>query len=114
MSTLEDYLKNITPQQLSIYNHVRELVKQAAPDAEEKLSYGVPAFMHKGKPIIYFGAYKNHMSIYPASDIMVEAIGPDLAKMRTSKGTIQFTQEHPISDKILKQIIAFRLHDADE
>ena len=109
MSTLADYLKHITPNQLSMYNHVRELVKQAAPDAEEKLSYGVPAFMRKGKPIVYFGAYKSHMSIYPASDSMVQAIGPELAKMRTSKGTIQFTQEHPISDTLLKQIIAFRL-----
>lgn len=73
------------------------------------ISYGIPTFKHKGKPLIYFGAFKDHMSIFPASDETIKAIGEELGKFRTSKGTLQFTEDRPIPEVIIKQIIKYRL-----
>lgn len=108
MSVIDDYLLHTTPAQKGSLEHIRELVKQAAPEAEEVISYGVPAFKINKHPLLYMGAFRDHMSIFPASDGMLEAI-PEIGSFRTSKGTLQFTETNPIPDKILERIISYRL-----
>ncbi len=95
-----------------MFEHVRALVRDIVPDAGEKVSYGVPCFTHKGKYVLYFGAFKNHMSLFPASDDMVAAI-PELKDFRTSKGTLQFTEAKPISDDAIKQMVLYNKTNID-
>ncbi len=111
MSAIDEYLKNATPSQKAMLERFRKIIKQIVPEAEEVISYGIPMFKYNETYLIYFAFFKNHMSIYPASDAMIKAIGPELAKFRTSKGTLQFTEDSPIPEPILSKIILFRLAD---
>lgn len=108
MTNLDDYLHKLAPVQKQHFERVRKVVQSLAPDAEELISYGVPTFKYQGRPLVYFGAFPKHMSIYPASDDMIKAI-PELEAFRTGKGTLQFTQDTPLSDGLLHKIVAFRL-----
>lgn len=108
MNPIDDYLKNVKPSQKAELERVRKIIKQIVPEAEETISYGMPTFKYNKKYLIYFAAFKNHMSIFPASDSMIAEIG-ELAKFRKSKGTLQFTEANPISDELLKQIVLHQL-----
>lgn len=106
MSTIEDYLDKATPTQKAEFERIRKIVRELAPEAEEVMSYGIPTFKHKRRPLIYFGAFKDHMSIFPASDEMMETI-PELSKFRTSKGTLRYTEDNLIPDSLVKKFIRY-------
>lgn len=109
MTAVDDYLATMTASQKAEFERIRGIVHDMVPGVEELISYGVPAFKDKKKFLIWVGGFKDHMSIFPASDSMIEVIGEELGKHRTSKGTIQFSEEKPISEAIIRQIIAHRL-----
>lgn len=104
-------MKQATPSQRVELEKIRRIVKELVPDAEEVISYGVPTFKLNKRPLIYYAAYKNHMSIHPASDAMIVAISEKLGKFRTGKGTFQFTEANPIPEPMMKKIVLFRLAD---
>lgn len=111
MSAIDDYLKSVTTLQGVELQKIRKIIKQIIPEINESISYGVPAFKYKNKPVIYFAAYKNHMSLYPASDEMIEEVGDSLDKFRTSKGTFRFTEKNPIPEATIKKIVKYRLNN---
>ncbi len=84
---------------------IRNLVKALVPDITEHFSYGMPVFKYKNKYLIGYAAFKNHMSLFPGSEA-IEAIQDDLQGYTVSKGTIQFTEENPLSEEIVKKIIS--------
>ena len=63
--TVDEYLNRIEPSQRKQFERVRKIVKKLVPEAEEVISYGIPTWKYRGKYLIYFAAFKNHMSIYP-------------------------------------------------
>lgn len=110
MATIDEYLdKQASPSQRVVLERIRKLVKQLVPDAEEVISYGIPTFKYNRTYLLYMAAFKSHLSVFPASDEMIEAVGEELAKFRTSKGTLRFTEKNPIPEPMLKKIILFRL-----
>lgn len=111
MSSVDEYLKKVTPSQRAELGRIRQLVKQIAPEAEESISYGVPTFKYGKRPLIYFAAFKNHMSLFPTSDGMIEALGEKVSKFRTSRGTLRFTEDNPIPQPVIKEIILYRLEN---
>ena len=106
-------IKDVSPEHRAELEQVRKIIKQLAPDAEEVISYAIPAFKYKKHNLIYFAAFKNHMSLFPASDQMIEEIGEELAKFRKGKGTLRFTVAKPIPVTILKQLIKYRIKQID-
>ena len=110
MSTVKDYLSNITPPQRDEYERLRSIVNQVAPSAEESISYGMPTFKVNNKPLIYFGAFKNHMSLFPTPG-PTEKFKDKLSTYKVSKGTIQFTFDNPLPDTLIKEILTSRLED---
>lgn len=113
MSTVKDYLNNITPQQRDEYERVRKIVKQIAPNADESISYSMPTFKVNNKPLIYFGAFKKHMSLFPTPG-PTEKFKDKLKSYKVSKGTIQFTFDNPLPDALIKDILISRLEDIVE
>ena len=67
MSVVDDYLKNLPEPQKAELERIRKIVKQTVPEAEEVISYGVPGFKYKGKYLITFAAFKDHLSLFPGS-----------------------------------------------
>jgi uncharacterized protein YdhG (YjbR/CyaY superfamily) len=97
---------------LPVQNKLEELratIKKAAPGAEEKISYKMPAFNLKGI-LVYFAAFKNHIGFYPTSS-GVYAFKKELAGYETSKGTIQFPVDKPLPLDLITRIVIFRMNE---
>lgn len=106
--TVDEYLANLEPEQRAALQHIRELIEDLVPEAEESMSYGMPAFKYRGKPLVYFAAFKDHLSIFPTSE-PAEAFQEQLKDFKTSKGTIQFTLAHPLPDALIKDVVLYRI-----
>lgn len=107
---VDTYLAGLVPAQKKELERIRTLVKKTFPDTEETISYGMPTFKYKGKILIHYAGFKNHMSIFPTADpLMYSNLGKQLEKFRTSKGTLQFTEDNPIPDSLIKELLAIRV-----
>jgi len=80
--------------------NLRRAIRAAAPDAEESISYGVPAFKYRRRPLVSFGAAKSHCSFYVQSPAVMEAHREELASYATSKGTVRFAPDAPLPDEV--------------
>ena len=98
--SVDDYFITLSPEQRSELERVREIVQATVPDSELVMSYGTPTVRYKGKNLIHFAAFKTHMSIFPGAEA-VELLKDQLAGYKVSKGTIQYSLERPLPDKII-------------
>ncbi len=87
---------------------LRAMIKRAAPDAEEVITYGMPGF-RQGRVLVSYSAFKNHCSFFPMSDHIWDLVAEDPNAEQTSKGTIQFQPDRPLSEKLVTGIVAARL-----
>jgi uncharacterized protein YdhG (YjbR/CyaY superfamily) len=106
-NSVEEYLKAQPARVRAALEKLRAQIKAAAPKAEENISYGMPAYKHKGA-LVYFGAFKDHCSFFPgSSSILANTEG--LKGYKIAKGTIQFTPEKPIPAALIKRIVKERV-----
>ncbi len=112
MKTIDEYLRHVEPLQNKELERVRKIIKEVAPDVEETISWGMPTFKYKGKNLIHFAAFKNHMSLFPGA--LRDEIKDKLEGYTLSKGTIQFTVEHPLQESIIKELVRSRVAGIDE
>src|ERR1700693_995623 len=87
---IDSYLAGLEEPKRSTLQHLREVILSVIPDAEQGISYGVPAFRLRGKVVAGFAAFKNHLSYLPHSGSVLAELDDDDAKWFTSKGTLQF------------------------
>jgi len=108
MSAMDDYLDALAPDQKAALARVREIVAELVPEAEEGRSYGIPAFIYAGRPLLGLRAAREHLSIFPFSSAAIEAVSDRLDGFELSKGTIRFTAAHPVPQTVLADLIQFR------
>lgn len=113
-STIDQYLKGVSPKIRSLLVRVREAIRYTAPDAEESISYGVPSYKLNGKPLVYFGAGKEHGSIYGISQAIVKTYSEELDSFDKSKGTIRFTPDNPLPITLLRKMVKARILENKE
>jgi len=104
MSVIDEYLVGIDPDQRAALERVRTIAKTVVPDADETIGYGMPVLKYNKKYLIGFSAFKNHMSIFPGSEA-IATMQSQLKDFKTAKGTIQFTLENPLPEKLIKEIV---------
>lgn len=93
---------------------IRGIIKKAVPDAEEIISYQIPAFKYHGY-LIYYSAYKSHISLSsPWSPALLAAFKEDLAKYNVSKSAIQLPNDQPLPVALIKKIVQFRKKENEE
>ena len=92
---------------------VRAVVEAVAPEAEEGVSYGMPALRYRDSPLVSVVSAKGHIGLYPFSPAVVTAVSAELADYSWSKGTIRFTPEHPLPDSLVDRIILLRRDEID-
>lgn len=97
-----------------VLERVRGAIGKAAPDAEECISYQIPAFKLHGRVLLYFAGWTEHYSIYPASDAMVAAFPDELGQYRVSKGTLKFSLKKPVPVTLIGRIAKFRAQELSE
>lgn len=92
---------------------LRATIAAAAPDAEEAVAYGVPAFRYRGRPLVSFGTGKAHCALYVQSPAVMEAHTDLLAGHDTSKGTVRFTPDRPLPADLVTTLVRARLAETD-
>ena len=108
MGTIGDYLAGLAPEQRDALQAIVDVAVRAAPDAEEGTSYGMPALKLGGRPLLGITAAAKHLSVFPFSPAVVEAVAADLEGFSLSKGTIRFTVDRPIPDAVVERIVDLR------
>ncbi|HPS41862.1 MAG TPA: DUF1801 domain-containing protein [Anaerolineaceae bacterium] len=108
-SNTDEYIALFPLETQALLQEVRAAIKSAAPDAQEKISYQMPAFYQKGI-LVYFAAWKTHIGLYPASS-GVERFREELADYEFTKGTIKFPNDKPLPLDLIKRIVRFRLEE---
>ena len=110
-TTINEYLAALPDVQRKTLGTVRESIRALAPDAVESISYGMPTFKYRGRPLIHFAAAKNHCAIYGD---MVVAQHDLLEGYDTSKGTLRSPSNKPLPKTLLKKLLAGRKAAIDE
>src|SRR5438105_14902255 len=87
---------------------VRSTIRKAVPAAEEVISYQIPAFKLRGRPMLYFAGWKQHYSLYPATGRVIAAFKDELAPYEVRKSTIRFPLSQPVPVKLIEAIAKFR------
>jgi uncharacterized protein YdhG (YjbR/CyaY superfamily) len=105
--TIDGYIADFPQDVRKKLRELREAVIAAAPGAEEKISYRMPAFALKGN-LVYFAAYKKHIGFYPTSS-GIKAFKNELAAYEVSKGTVRFPIDKPLPLKLIGRIVKFRV-----
>jgi uncharacterized protein YdhG (YjbR/CyaY superfamily) len=109
--SVDEYIATHPKDVQAVLQRVRSTIRKAVPAAEEVISYQIPAYKLHGGPVLYFAGWKQHYSLYPATDQVVEAFRDDLAPYKVSKGTIRFPLSQPIPVKLIARIAKFRARE---
>ena len=99
--------------QRNVLQALREAIAAVAPDAVDAISYGVPAFRYRGRPLVAYAAAKAHCSLFPMSGAVMEAHGVELTEFDTSKGTIRFKPDRPLPTDLIESIVRARMAETD-
>ncbi|MDD2303993.1 MAG: DUF1801 domain-containing protein [Prolixibacteraceae bacterium] len=111
--TIDEYIAGFPVDIQLILDQVRSTIKQAAPDAEESICYGMPAYKAYGKPLVYFAAFKNHIGFYATPSGHAE-FAKELSKYKQGKGSVQFPIDQPMPLTLIAQIVEFRVIENQE
>jgi uncharacterized protein YdhG (YjbR/CyaY superfamily) len=104
---IDEYIADFPKDVQKLLQQLRSTIKKAAPNAEEKIAYGIPTFTLNGN-LVHFGAYKTHIGFYPAPSGL-EAFEKELAPYVTGKGTAQFPLDKPLPLDLITEIVKFRV-----
>ena len=104
--TVDEYIMQFPQQVQRILQEMRRLIKDIAPEAEEKISYQMPTYYLHGN-LVHFAAYKNHIGFYPTPS-GIEAFKEELSSYKSAKGSVQFPINRPIPFDLIRKIVAFR------
>ena len=107
-ASVDAYLATFPESVQKNLERIRMAVIHAAPKAEETISYGMPAFRYKGKVIIYFAGYKNHIGFYPMPAAII-AFKKELSIYKSSKGAVQFPLDKPLPSALITKMVKYRI-----
>ena len=108
MGAVTDYLATLDAADRAAFVRVRDLAVAEAPDATEGTSYGMAALLLGGRPLLGMRAAKGHLSVFPFSPEVVEAVASRLVGFSVSKGTIRFTADDPLPEDVLRDLVRLR------
>ena len=108
---IDRYLATLDEPKRSTLEALRESILAILPEAEQCISYGVPAFKVNGKTVAGFAAFKNHLSYLPHSGSVLATLHDDVARYETSKGSLRFAVDKPLPKRLVKKLVSARLRE---
>ncbi|MFZ2067122.1 MAG: DUF1801 domain-containing protein [Xanthobacteraceae bacterium] len=109
---VDNYLASLEEPKRSTLEALRRTILDIVPEAEQGISYGVPAFRLQGKVVAGFAAFKNHLSYLPHSGSVFPEVGDVISHYKASKGALQFPVDRPLPKALVKKLIAIRKRQA--
>lgn len=104
-TNVDEYIAHFPPATQERLSQLRALIQTTAPDADESISYAIPAYKLHGKVLIYFAGYEHHVGLYPAPDVIAE-----LAPYHSGKGTYRFPLDQPLPLNHIRRLLTYQLH----
>ena len=112
IATVDDYIAGFPSPLKKLLSAMRKTIKSAAPNAEELISYQMPAYKYKGV-LVYFAAFEKHIGFY-ATPTGHSAFKKELSQYKTGKGSVQFPYTEPLPLDLVKRIVQFRVKENEE
>ena len=110
-TSVEDYLAALPEGSRAALEKLRETIKAAAPEATETIAYQMPAFKDHGRFLVSYAAFKDHCSLFPASQAVMEALGEELKAYVTGKATVRFRADKPLPATLVERIVKARIEE---
>jgi uncharacterized protein YdhG (YjbR/CyaY superfamily) len=111
LQTIDQYLATVDEPKKSTLEALRRSILEVVPDAEQCISYGMPAFKIGGKTVAGFAAFKNHLAYLPHSSSVFAAIDADLEGYERTKGSLHFAVDKPLPKRLVRKLVTTRLRE---
>ena len=108
-TSIDEYIKRFPENVQAVLSELRSVIKQAAPESVEKMSYQMPTFFYKGN-LVHFAAFKNHIGFYPTPS-GITAFKEELKGYKSAKGSVQFPIDKPLPLNLIKRMVEFRVKE---
>ena len=112
-TTVDEYLARLPEDRRAPMALMRATIRAAAPDATEVITYKMPGFKSNGTFLVSYDAFKHHYSLFPASQVVVDALGDEIAPYLVGRGTIRFPANRPIPVDLVTRIVKARLAETE-
>ena len=106
--TIDEYIAGFPKKTQLILEQIRATIKETAPNASEKIGYGIPTFTFKDTNLVHFAAFKNHIGFYPAP-VGLEEFKEELSSYKQGKGSVQFPMDKPMPLDLIARIVKYRM-----
>ena len=110
--SVTEYLATLPKESRAVLQRVRTVIRKAVPHGEEVISYQIPAVKLAGRTVIYFAGWKEHYSLYPATEGVVTSLARELAGYEVAKGTIRFPLSETVPATLIAKIAKIRASEA--
>ena len=104
-NTVDAYIAKQPGEVQLVLQRVRRIIRKVLPAAEETISYQIPTYKVGGQYVVYFAGWKQHWSLYPVTESVRAALGPELESYELRKGTIRFPLADPVPAKLVERIV---------
>jgi uncharacterized protein YdhG (YjbR/CyaY superfamily) len=111
--TMDEYIKTFPMDVQAVLEKMRQIIREAAPGAQEAISYRMPTFKLNGKNLVHFAAFQHHIGFYPIPSGIV-AFEKELSPYKRGKGSVQFPLDKPIPYDLVKKIVEYRVKETLE
>jgi uncharacterized protein YdhG (YjbR/CyaY superfamily) len=109
--SVEAYLDALPGDRREVMEQLRAAIRAEAPEAEEVITYDMPGFRLDGRFFVSYASFKRHISLFPASQGVIEGLGEAIAPHLAGKGTIRFAADRPLPIELIRRIVAIRLEE---
>lgn len=109
-TTIDEYIAEFPKEIQTVLRKLRATIKKTIPDADELISYQIPAFKLNGRMVIYFAGWKHHVAMYPIP-AGSETFNKQIVKYKKSKGTLHFPLDQPLPLRLIQQVVKYRVLD---
>ena len=108
---IDSYLATVDEPKRTTLEELRRSILAVIPDAEQCISYGMPAFKVRGKTVAGFAAFKNHLSYLPHSGSVLEKLGGDVGSYQSTKGSLHFAIDEPLPTGLVNKLVNTRMRE---
>ena len=109
---IDEYLATLDGWKRITLTSLRDTIMAIVPDADQCISYGMPAFKLRGKTIAGFAAFKNHLSYLPHSGSVIPQLAEETAAYTSTKGSLHFPVDEPLPESLVRKLLDVRMAEA--